>query len=107
MSTGSTSRIDDALRQYLGEISKAVDDGREDVDQVIKSALEEINGKEVNVATDMECSRFLENLIASASSSQAIDMFARIASRDTLYTVACKCVPLSRKPLIRVEESVI
>lgn len=95
MSNGSTLSVDDAFRQYLKEISKAIDDGTDDVEQVITSALEEINGKEVNVATDVECSRFLENLIASASSSQAIDIFGRIASRDTLYTVACKCVPLS------------
>lgn len=93
MSDMPAVRVDDAFKQYLKEIAQAIDGATHDADQVITSAFQELDGKEVVVATDVECSRFLEKLISSASPVQAIDLLGRIASRDALYTVACKCVP--------------
>eukprot|EP00892_Ulva_mutabilis_P004889 jgi/Ulvmu1/2772/UM014_0230.1 len=89
MGDGYVLRVEDSLRKYLHEIADVLEDGQADVELVISGVLEEVKGRELKIATDMECSRFLEKVVSRATPAQALDMCRRIASRDTLYTIAC------------------
>jgi hypothetical protein len=95
MSERFAVRVDDALRSYLKDISDVLRSTEEDAErqQQITSALEEIDGKELKVATDAECSRILEFLIEGASRAHVLHLAERLTSRDTLFPLACKCVP--------------
>lgn len=86
-------KVDDTLREYLKEIRTALQDTESEAERELQitSALEEIEGKEVRVATDVECSRILETLIESAPTELLLQLAERIATRDALFTIACKC----------------
>lgn len=98
MAHGFALHIEDDLRNYLQEISSTLDSDDTDVQQVISSALDEVEGKELKISTDAECSRFLEKLISHASPEQALHILGRVTSRDKLYSIACKCVPQQTTP---------
>lgn len=86
--------VSDTLREYLKEIRNALQDTESEAERELQiaSALEEIEDKEVKVATDVECSRILETLIESAPTELLLQLAERMVTREALFTVACKCV---------------
>lgn len=97
---------DDDFRQYLQDIaaSLAGEDDAEQRDVIVSNALEEVRGKEVAVATDAECSRHLEALVAQARADAVMAVLQRLGQQDTLPTVATKCASFLRTtppPLMR------
>lgn len=91
-------KVTDTLREYLKEIRTVLHDTESEAERhlQITSALEEIEGQEVKVATDVECSRILEVFIESAPTELLLQLVERIAAREALFTVACKCALLSQ-----------
>lgn len=94
-------KVSDTLREYLKEIRTALHDTESEAERElqISSALEEIEGKEVKVATDVECSRILETLLEAAPTQLVLQLAERIATREDLFTIACKCAPAKNKPV--------
>jgi hypothetical protein len=94
MADGFALRVDEALREYLKDIVGVIRGTEEDEERELQvdRVLEEIRGKELKVATDVECSRLLEEVIRSLSQQKAVQLARTLAMRDTLYTMACKCV---------------
>lgn len=95
------NRVDDELKGYLKEVSEAVANAadEEEKELLVENALQEVNGKELKVCTDAECSRMLETLVVAASPKVAVDVLCRLAQRETLFSAATKCAPWSRSCL--------
>lgn len=86
-------KVSDTLREYLKEIRTALLDteSEEERELQISSALEEIEGNEVKVATDVECSRIFETLLEAAPTALLFQLAERITTREALFTIASKC----------------
>lgn len=87
-------KVSDTLREYLKEIRGVLQETESEAERELQvsSALEEIEGSEVKVATDVECSRILETLIEAAPLELLFTLTERIVAREELFAVACKCV---------------
>ena len=85
--------VQDDLRAYLKDIADSLEasDDPEQTQIIVSNALKEIQGKELAVATDVECSRFLEALLAQADYKTTLGLFERLGQHDTLVTVSSKC----------------
>jgi hypothetical protein len=96
-------KVPDSLRDYLKEIRKILQDTESEAERelLISSALEEIAGKEVKVATDVECSHILEAFIETAPTELLLQLAERVATREDLFTVACKCAAQLHRFLVR------
>lgn len=88
------SRVDSETVTYLTEVSThlktLMDD--EERDLLIQNVLEEVAGKELDIATDAVTSRLIEQLLAGASMAQLMQFMAAFADEDTLYRLAGRCV---------------
>jgi len=87
------SYVDADLKAYLKETSEqvALAEAGEDREMLVANVLEELAGKEMKVATDADCSRMFELIVAACSDDALLGVLQRLASRETLFTVASKC----------------
>lgn len=84
------SRVDDETVGYLNEVSahfKTLYDA-EERSLLLDNVLEEVAGKEVEIATDAVTSRLLEALLAGASAAQLVQFMQAFADEDNLYRLA-------------------
>jgi hypothetical protein len=92
MTDGWGRLVEDDLRRYLREIAESLGGAgqSEETELQVKNALEELEGKELKVATDVECSHYFETLLQFASPGDILAVLGRVGQRDTLFTVASK-----------------
>jgi hypothetical protein len=84
------SRVEADTVAYLDEVSTryAALDDQEERRLLVSAVLEEIQGKELRVATDAATSRMLEVLLAGADASQLMQFMKAFAEEDALYRLA-------------------
>jgi hypothetical protein len=84
------SRVEPETVAYLSEVSShfASLDDPEEKQLLLANVLEELQGKELRIATDAATSRMLEALLASASASQLMQFLQAFTNEDELYKLA-------------------
>ena len=88
------SRLDSETQSYFREVDAhfktLVEDGSSSEEQeiLIGNFFEEIQGREVDIVTDAECSRIVEVLIGHASHAQ-LKQFAGICIKDDNLGLIC------------------
>ena len=83
--TGFGNFVEDDLKQYLKETSEQVAVSSEEERAVlVENVLEELQGKEMKVATDAECSRMFETILAASTDVSIIDVLDRLSLRDKI-----------------------
>jgi phosphoribosylpyrophosphate synthetase len=87
--------VGDDLRAYLKHICETIaGESEENAPVIAKTALEEVSGQLVQVATDVECSRYLESLVSHAAFENVVNLFKLLVQTNALVAVSTKCVHL-------------
>ena len=81
------------LRQYLTELTAAIrtQHAGDDKTHQVRAAMAEIAGQEMQVATDVTCSRLLEELVSCGEEEQALALLRSLAAPGSLLKVASRC----------------
>jgi hypothetical protein len=87
--------VGDDLRAYLKDICEAIaGESEKNTPVIAKNALEEVSGHLIQVATDVECSRYLETLVSHAAFEDVVNLFKQLVQSNALVAVSTKCVRL-------------
>ena len=84
------SRVEPETLAYLSEVSShyASLDDPEEKQLLLANVMEELQGKELRIATDAATSRMLEALLAGASARQLMQFLQAFTNEDELYKLA-------------------
>jgi hypothetical protein len=90
MSQNLVSRVEADTVAYLDEVSTryAALDDQEERRLLVSAVLEEIQGKELRVATDAATSCMLEVLLLGADAGQLMQFMKAFAEEDAMYRLA-------------------
>lgn len=87
------SRVEPDTLAYLTEVAAhvgSVEDG-EELELLLANVLEELGGKELQVAADAAGSRLLEALLARARPAHLVAFMGAFTSEDVMYKLAGRC----------------
>lgn len=87
--------VEPDLRQYLKEVTGSLSSATASAEEAciqVKNIVEEIEGKELRIATDVECSHHLETVINAATADDAAAILRRLSDSETLFTAASRWV---------------
>lgn len=86
------STVDDSILQYFSEVKGHFDglDDTEERSRLALNALEETSGRELQIATDVCCSRILEALLPCAPTPSITQFCQALLSPPTFPTVIRK-----------------